>query len=99
MVDLLYHLISLLFFIIIYYYYINLRSLIISYFCSGDVCFSLCIFLLCSIFSSNLFCGEVFETLVLLPAILFPIITPVASVVYLIVLFEAKCDVDFISYL
>ena len=43
------------------------------------------IYLLLSIsssFVSKLFCGEVFETLVILSAILFPIKLPVASAVF-----------------
>ena len=42
-----------------------------------------------SSYASELFFGEVFETLVILSAILFPIKSPVASAVFLIALFEA----------
>ena len=45
----------------------------------GDISLSLSIF---SSFVSELFCGEVFETLVILSAILFQIKSPVASAVF-----------------
>ena len=45
---------------------------------SRDLYFSLSI----SSFVSKLFCGEVFEDLVILSAILFPIKSPVASAVF-----------------
>ena len=51
----------------------------------GDIYFSLSI---SSSFVFELFCGEVFETLVILSAILFPIKSPVASAVFGITLFE-----------
>ena len=81
MVYLLYHVISLLFFDIpllyyIIYYYINLRYY--SFFCRY-IYLSLSI---SSLFLTELFCGEVIETLVILSAILFPIKSPVASAVF-----------------
>ena len=52
-----------------------------SNFClsSGDIYLSLGI---SSSLVSELFCGEVFETLVILSAILFPIQSPVASAIF-----------------
>ena len=52
---------------------------------SGNVYFSLSI---SSLFVSKLFCGDVFETLVILSTILFPIKSPVASAVFSIAYFE-----------
>ena len=89
MVDLLYHLISLFFlysFIILLQYYINSRSLIICCLFSGDIYLSVSIS--CSLVC-ELFCGEVFENFVILPAILFPIKSPVPSAVFWTTLFEA----------
>ena len=73
MVDLVYYLINLLCFVIsLLYYYINLRSSIIFCLSSGDIYLSLSISLSCSFDPvSELFCCEVFETLVILSAILF----------------------------
>ena len=71
------------------YFYINLRSSIIFCLFSADIYLSLSI---CSLFVSifsSLFCGDVFETLVIWQSILFPIKSPVASAVFLIALFEA----------
>ena len=89
MVDLLYHLISLLVFDApLLYCYINLRSLIISCLFSGDICLSLGISLSTPIcFSSfvtvsKLFCGEVFETFVVLSAFLLALKSPVAFAVF-----------------
>ena len=89
MVDLVYCLTSLLFFgIPILYYYINLRSLRIFCLFSGDIYLSFGITLSNLIFSaslstvSELFCGEVFETFVILSAILLAIKLPVASVFF-----------------
>ena len=70
------------------YFYINLRSSIIFCLFSADIYLSLSI---CSLFVSifsSLFCGDVFETLVIWQSILFPIKSPVASAVFLIALFE-----------
>ena len=61
------------------YYYINLRSSIIFCLCPGDIYLSLSIF--SSSFISELFFGEVFDTLVILSAISFPIISPFDSAV------------------
>ena len=67
----------------LFYYYINLSSSIISCIPSGDIYFSLDISLSCSFFSvSELFCGEPFETFVILLAILLPIKSPVMSAVF-----------------
>ena len=89
MVDLVYCLTSLLFFgILILYYYINLRSSMIFCLFSGDIYLSLGITLSNLIFSaslstvSELFCGEVLETFVILSAILLAIKLPVASVFF-----------------
>ena len=86
MVHFVYCLSSLYFLIFHYYiilnYYINLRSSIIFCLCSGNIYFSLCISLSCSIFFSELFCGAVFENFVTVSAILFPIKSPVASAVF-----------------
>ena len=71
------------------YYYINLRSSIISCLSSRNIYLSLCISLSCSIFSSELFCGEVLETFVIPSAILFLIKSPVTSAVFSVALFEA----------
>ena len=88
MVDSLYHLIRLLFFdipLLLLYYYINLRSSIIFCLCYGDAYLSLSI---SSSLVSQLFCSEVFKTLVILLAILFPMKSPVASAVFWTTLFE-----------
>ena len=61
------------------YYYINLRSSIIFCLCIGDIYLSLSIF--SSSFISELFFGEVFDTLVTLSAISFPIISTFDSAV------------------
>ena len=73
MVDLVYYLINLLRFVIsLLYYYINLGLSIIFCLSSGDIYLSLSISLSCSFEPvSKLFCCEVFETLVILSAILF----------------------------
>ena len=99
MVYLLYHLIGLLFFDVTLWYYIiiiliwdhrwfssfNLRSLIVLCLSSGGINLSLTI---CSSFASEWFFGEVFETFVILPAILSPIKSPVTSAVFWNALFE-----------
>ena len=93
MVDSLHHLIGLLFFDIplLHYinfililelqqfYFFNLRSPIILSLIAGDIYLSL---RSSSSFASELFCGKVFETLVILSAILFPNKSPVASAVF-----------------
>ena len=75
------------------FYYINLRSSIILWLCSEDICLSLYISLSIPVFSSSfatgLFCGEVLETFLILSAILLSIKSPVASAVFWIALFEA----------
>ena len=73
----------LLFDIPLLYCYINLRSSITFYLSSGDTCLSLDISLLSSfVFVSEYFCSEVFETFVILSAILFPIKSPIATAVF-----------------
>ena len=70
------------------YSYVNLKSSIIFCLFSKDKYLSRSI---CSSFVSifsSLFCVEVFETVVIWQAILFPVISPVASAVLLIALFE-----------
>ena len=74
---------------IIVYYYINLRSLITFCLCSGDIYLSLCISLSSSMILSKLFCGQDFESFLILSAILFPIKSPVVSTDFWIALFEA----------
>ena len=74
MVDLLYHLV-----ILVLYYYINLRSSVTFFLSFGDIYLSLSIF---SPFITELFYGEIFETLVVLLAILFPVNLPVVSAVF-----------------
>ena len=80
MVDLAYYLTNLLFVDIpLLYYYINLRSSRIFCLSSGDIYLSLDISLSCSfVIISELFCGELLETLVILSAILLPVKSPVA---------------------
>ena len=71
------------------YYYINLRPSIIFCPFSGDIYLSLDIslsFLLLANF--RLFYGEVFETFVVLTAILLPFMSPVVSAVLWITIFE-----------
>ena len=84
MVDLVYYLRNLLFLNIpLLYYYINLRSSIIFCLSSEDIYLSLDISLSCSfVLVSELFCSELLETFVILLAILLPIKSPVASVVF-----------------
>ena len=82
MVDSLYHLIGLFFFNIplLYCYIIfNLRSSIILCLSSKFINLSLSI---SSSFVFELFCGVIFETVVILSAILLPIQSPVASAVF-----------------
>ena len=54
--------------------------------CYGDIYFSTSI---SSSVAPELFLGEVFETVVILSAILFPIKSPVASAIFVIGIFEA----------
>ena len=89
MAELLYYLISLLFFDIpLLQHYINLRSLIICHLFSGDIYFSYSISLSNPVFSISLstvsesFCGECFETFVILSTTVLPIKWPVASVAF-----------------
>ena len=81
-----YHVISLFFDIPLLHFYINLRSLIISSLFSGNIYLSLNIFLS---LVTELLCGAVFETLVILPGISLAIKLPVASAVFWTALFEA----------
>ena len=84
MVDVVYCLINLLFFdILLIYYYINPRSSIFFCLFSGDKYIYLGISLPYSFVTvSELICGEVFETFVILSANLLPIKSPVASAVF-----------------
>ena len=86
MIDLVYYQTNLLFSdIALLYYYINLRSSIIFCFSSGNIYLSLsCLFVIVS----ELFCGNLLETFVILLAILLPIKSPVASAVSGIIVFE-----------
>ena len=74
----------LLLYYIILYYYINFRSSIIVCLCSGEIYLflhiSLSIPILSFLFVTELLCDEVFETFVILSAILLPIKSPVTSV-------------------
>ena len=86
--------------IVLLYCYVNHRSSIV--FCppSGDIYFSLGISLSCSFLTvAELFCGEVFETFVLLPAILLRIISPFMFSIFWIVLFEAVLSASVGNYL
>ena len=58
---------------------------------SGDIYLSLSI---SSSFVTELCFGEVYETLVILSAILLPVKSPIASLVFLVVLFEAVLSVS-----
>ena len=93
MVDLVYCLINFLFFDFqLLYYYINLRSLIIFYLSCGDIYLSLGISLLCSFVAvSELFFSKIFETFVILSVLFLPIKSPVASILFWIVLLEIVC--------
>ena len=84
--------------IIIYYYYINLRSSIIFCLFSVDIYLSLCISQPCSVFSSELFCGQ-FETSLILPAFLFRIQSPVDSVIFLIALYQEVLSASVTDFL
>ena len=65
------------------YYYVNFRSSIIFYLSSGDIYFSLGISLSCScVIVTELLCGELLETFIILLTILSPIKSPVASAVF-----------------
>ena len=88
MVDLVHYLTNLLFFDIpLLYYYINLISSVILCLSSGDIYLSLGISLSYSfVIVSELFCGELLETFVVLVAILLPIISPVVSAAFWITL-------------
>ena len=78
MVNFAYCLTSVLFFdISLLYYYINLRLSIIFCFSSGEIYHSLGISIY-FVTVSELFCGEVSETVVMSSAILLPIKSPVA---------------------
>ena len=72
----------------------NLSSLIICSLFSGGIYISFCIFLSNSLFSVSPLTdiGEVFETFVILPAILLPIESPVASAVFWIALSASVAD-------
>ena len=96
MIDLVYYLITLLFFNIpLLYYYINLRSSIICYLSSEDICHSLGIYLSCLfVIIPELFCRKVFDIFLILSAILLPIKSPVASVVLRITFFEVVLSVS-----
>ena len=90
MVNLVYCLTNLLFDdISLLYYYVNLISSIILCLSSEDIYLSLDISLSCLfVIVSKLFCSEFLERFVILLAILLPIKAPVASAVFLIILFE-----------
>ena len=90
----------LLFDIPLLYCYINLRSSITFYLSSGDTCLSLDISLLSSfVLVSEYFCSEVFETFVILSAILSPIKLPIATAVFWITVFEVVLSVSPADYL
>ena len=89
MVDLMYYLTNLLFSDIpLLYYYINLRSSIIFCLSSEYTFLSLGVYLSCSfVIVSELFCGKMFDILLILLSILLPIKPPVASAVFRITFF------------
>ena len=90
----------LLFDIPLLYCYINLRSSITFYLSSGDTCLSLDISLLSSfVLVSEYFCSEVFETFVILSAILFPIKSLTATAVFWITVFGVVLSVSPADYL
>ena len=64
-------------FLLIYEFSFNLRSLLVFCLSSGDIYLSGDIY-----YVSKLFCVKLFETLGILSAILFPIKSPVPSVVF-----------------
>ena len=74
-------------------YYINLRLSITFCISSGDTYLSLSISSL-FVTAYELFWGEVFETFVILSAILLPIKLPVASAVFWVVLYKAVLNVS-----
>ena len=88
MVDLMYYLTNLLFFYIpLLNHYINVRSSIMFCLSCGDTYLSLRISLSCSfVIVSELSCGQLLETFIILLAILLPVKSPVASAVFDILL-------------
>ena len=71
------------------YYYINLTISITFCLSSGDIYLFLSISLLCSfVIVSELLCGELLETFIILSAISFPVKPPVASAAFWITLFR-----------
>ena len=90
MVDLVYCLTNLLLFDApSLYYHINLRSSIIFCLSSRDIYLSLDTSSSCSlVIVSEVFCGELLQTFIILLAILLPIISPVASTIFRITFFE-----------
>ena len=92
MVNLVYCLTNSLFFDIpLLYYYVNVRSLGVCYLISWDIHLSLSSPIFCFSFITvpELFCGKVFETFMILSAILFLIKSPFISAAFKIALFEA----------
>ena len=87
------------------YYYINLRSSVIYFFnlrsaiilCLSSEGISLSLGISSSFFS-ELFCGDVFETLAVLSEILFPIKMPAAFAVCLITFFEEVLSTSFTCF-
>ena len=103
MVNLMYRLTNSLFFDVPLLYYTNLNSSIICFLFSGDIYLSLSISIsFPSVFKCNsfeAFWEDLFETLVILSAILLPMKWPVVSAVFWIALFEAvfiASGVDFL---
>ena len=101
-----YYLTSLLLFDIpLLYCHINLASSIIFYLSSVDIYLSLDIslsnpiYFLLFVTVSELFCGEIFETFVILSAILLPIKSPIASAIFRIAVFEAVLSASVANYL
>ena len=72
------------------HYYINLSSSIIACLSSGDTYLSLGISLSCSfVIVFQLFCGKVFQTFIIISAILFPVKSTVVFSVFWVILFKA----------
>ena len=78
--------------------YTNLNSSIICCLFSGDIHLSFGFSILSSFCECNSL-GDFFETLVILPAILLPIKSPVASAVFRIAFFEAVFIASFVDFL
>ena len=89
MVDLVYYLTNTLFFyILLLYYYISFRSSIVFCLFDGDIYLSLGMSLCFFVIASELFCGQLLETFVILSEMSLPIKSIVASADFWMTLFE-----------